>query len=572
MEKKNIAPNARPAAGMDADGNMQIRSTGKASRVPTDRSAPEKAPAARRPARRAARTAQNRQNGPVTPAGSRASATPANNDAVEYSFANSGLFNNGMLKDGSTDPTAVSEAHRARAEQGSTLPDTNTRIVPGTGRVRAHKPTPANSGARRPVGGTPGGAPTSDAKPMPPAQNAGTPRAAASFATKVTPAVPKKKSAPRDGSDRPRQTGGIAAMNSITRALIYIAGVILTSVLLSVVIISNCNDIFAFVKGDEQYTITIDVGTDLNRLADQLKAMGVIEHKNTFRFYIKYRHKDMDAYIPGTYTVSSSMSYDQIIAAITPREQRELITITVPEGYTVDQIIDLFVDKGVGTREGFEDVIQNGNFSKYWFVNELPANPDRYYRLEGYLFPDTYYFYTDMEEKTIIQKFLDNFESKYSEAIKVRAAALGFTTDQVVTLASILQAEGKERIISISDEDTGESASYLDYELISSVFHNRMNSGWKLQSDATTLFALTMDKTGMDEVTGSNKNYENPYNTYNIDGFPPGAICNPSRNALEAALYPASSPYYYFASDDKGNTYFAKTIEEHNENVAKIGQ
>lgn len=393
------------------------------------------------------------------------------------------------------------------------------------------------------------------------------------MSTRVTPKV---KAPRRERSGKGQGVGAlfgaIGALNSVTRALIYIACVILTSVVLSATIITNCNDIFAFVKPDRECEITIEPGTNLSALASQLKRAGIIEHKNTFRMYIQYRHKDSDAYTPGTYTVSSSMNYDQIIAAITPKAEREMVSITIPEGYTVTDIIDLLVEKKIGakhTREAYEEVIANGDFSDYWFVAELPSDPVRYYRLEGYLFPDTYYFYTDMTEKTVISKFLDNFDRKYSEKFRTAAQAKGYTTDQLVTLASIIQAEGKERIVTISNEGAnGEEdvTSTVDYGLISSVFHNRLSlkNPMRLQSDATTLFALKMDKTGQDKVTGENKYYNNPYNTYNINGLPPGAICNPGLNALSFALEPDNSPYYYFVADSKGNTHFSVTLDEHN--------
>lgn len=602
MENKDNNQNKRATTGIDADGNMQVRSSGRA---PIQRT-PARAPGAggmQKSAKKAPRRA------PAVK-GRQPQSAQKRDEGVEYSFANSALFNNGA-KPRSTDATAVSEARKARTD-GTPIQSTDTRVMPA-GSPRRPRPTdgtkvmPAVGGRtgerRRPTrpvkGSVAGGAPVSGGTGAEPAQTPASavnenpsrrPGGAAGgkaeggkarpdgSATRVTPAVRKKpeKETPMDIAAQgiSKVSGAISAMNSVTRALIYIACVMLVSVLLSVIIITNCNDIFAFVKSDEQYTITIESGTDLADLADQLKELGVIEHKNTFKIYIKYRGKESDAYTPGTYTVSPSMSYDQIISAITPKKERVSVSITVPEGYMTDQIIELFVSKGIGTREGFEDVIANADLSEYWFVNELPANADRYYRLEGYLFPDTYYFYTDMSELTIIKKFLDNFEKKFEEEYKQAAEGKGFTVDEIITLASIIQAEGKERIVSVPDEDGKSSSSYLDYELISSVFKNRLalRNPMKLQSDATTLFAFKMDKTGDEKVTGSNKYYENPYNTYNIDGLPPGAICNPGLNAISFALWSQSSEFYYFVSDEKGNTYFAEDLSQHEANVAMVGE
>ena len=597
--KENKQENIGASTRMDTDGNLQIRSSGKSTpavprKLPEKQTSAGKGGAKKEPCNRKSTRAvnipvagqksprrtpavQSVQRRPAVKAQPPRKSTPVHNDGVEYSFANSQLFNNGNAK---IDATAASAARTAQTDGISNMPsDGHTRIMPAQnpaagGAPRNHAAR-AGSAVRTDNGKGPNGLqkprpvraqkPEANGEGVVPRDAAVQPARKPSYATKVTPAVKA------DARIRPSKKAldTMSAMNSVSRAFIYIAAVLIISIIFSAVIITNANDIFAFVKSEEMYSITIEAGTDLNQLADQLKEMGIIKHKLTFKMYTKYRKNDSDAYIAGTYTVSPSMNYDQLIRAITPTVERETIAITIPEGFTVEDIIELFVSKGMGTKEGFVDVIQNYNFD-YWFVNELPENSERYYRLEGYLFPDTYYFYTNAEEVDIINKFLDNFDKKYTQEYKDRAKALGYTTDQLITLASIIQGEGKEKIISIENGD--EHASYVDYGLISSVFHNRMSIGMKLQSDATTLFALKMDKTGQDKVTGSNKNYNNPYNTYNIDKLPPGAICNPGQNAISFALWPDSSPYYYFVSDSEGVTHFAVTLEEHNALAAQYLQ
>ncbi|MCI8590017.1 MAG: endolytic transglycosylase MltG [Clostridiales bacterium] len=608
----NHQENKSARTKMDTEGNLQIRSSSK-------RDAPlagaKNIPGASQPRRpvKAARSVKGtpvkrtqdknniqkkaaalRKNPPSLPgAGANPARRPTENttgaEGVEYSFTNSQLFNNGHTKlegtalSAAKAETAAPQPQKERPQHGQTkvLPlskgpqnEAATRVTPaihmgrpitGKGPERkASMPLKAVSAVSHAGPKQEGGLSAKEARgPVKGSQ-------APSFATKVNrvvkaPRVPRK---PRRESDAEPPSG---AMNSISQAFIYIAAVMLASIVLSYIVITNANDIFAFVKSDEECTITIESGTDLNKLADQLKKAGIIEHKLTFKVYIKYRGKDSDAYTPGTYTVSPSMNYDQLISAITPKVQRETVVITVPEGYTVEEIINLFVEKGIGDREKFVDVIQNYNFD-YWFMKDIPSNPDRYYRLEGYLFPDTYYFYTDMSEVTIISKFLDNFDKKYKEEYKTRAAALNMTTDEVLTLASIIQAEGKEKIITLGEGS--DTKTYVDYGLISKVFANRQAINMRLQSDATTLFALKMDKTGEDKVTGSNKNYKNPYNTYEIDGLPPGAICNPGLNAVSFALWPdddaTTRQLYYFVSDAKGVTHFSKTLKEHEDLTARI--
>lgn len=583
------------------DGYMQIKSSGRATRPPVH--------AQRRITHTAQRGVPPEKKGTFKKTSERPTAPKKPPEkSVEYSFTNSGLFNNSEIAQNA----AIQERNMRRAElrarsaaqngakpnvNGITRPNApkhesaNPSVRPGNDeRMRPGVPDKRNSESTRII---PVQRPTSPAArlksgPVRPGENIREQGAAdknteTKTVEKVNMASSKKKikypPRPGDGSK-------YGTMNSISRAFVYIAAVLISSVIFSVIIITNANDIFAFVKSDEEMEITIEEGTDLNALAKQLKSMGVIKHKNTFKMYIKYRGKDSDSYTPGKYIVSPSLNYDQIISAITPATARESVVITIPEGFTVDDIIELFVSKFPDTtRQRFVEVIQNYDFDTYWFIKELPKNTDKIYRLEGYLFPDTYYFYTDMNEETIISKLLDNFEKKYTGEYRDRATELGYTTDQVVTLASIIQAEGKERIITVSDDDT--ERMYVDYELISSVFANRRVYGMKFQSDATTAYAvnMTLSHSGngnsydLNTYTApgeykisdyTNADYAHPYNTYYISSFPPGAICNPGLNAIAFALWFDKSSYLYFASDSSGNTYFSESLEEHRQIVAKL--
>ncbi len=592
------------------DGYMQIRSSGRAAKTPArapvsrtpeaNRAAmPEKKRTAVKPSQKPAAlkkpterpTAQKKPPQRPTP-------KKPPEKSVEYSFTNSGLFNNSEIAQNA----AIQERNLRRAQNGTKASDkTNgsgnadsvrqdrekqmrTTVVPAQRDIANTRTIPVP----RPGKGPGGTRPRTEVKAV---QGDAVKNAETKMVDKVNmgPSKKKIKYPPRPGEGNKYST-----MNSISRAFIYIAAVLVSSVILSMIIITNANDIFAFVKSDEQMEIKIEEGTDLNVLAKQLKSMGVIKHKNTFKMYIKYRGKDTvkydgensDTYIPGTYIVSPSMNYDQIIAAITPVTARESVVVTIPEGFTVDDIIELFVSKFPDTtRQHFVEVIQNYDFDTYWFIKELPKNTDKIYRLEGYLFPDTYYFYTDMTEETIISKLLDNFEKKYSSEYRARATELGYTTDQVVTLASIIQAEGKERIITVSSDDS--ERTYVDYELISGVFSNRMAYGMKFQSDATTAYAVDMTmahsangnsydlgtyvEPGEYKISDyTNANYEHPYNTYYVSSFPPGGICNPGLNAIAFALWFDRSSYLYFASDSSGNTYFSESLTEHNQIVATL--
>jgi len=254
------------------------------------------------------------------------------------------------------------------------------------------------------------------------------------------------------------------------------------------------------------------------------------------------------------------MNYDQLRATLKgPVKEREQILITIPEGYTVDQIIDLFVNKyHMGTREGFINAIENGNFDNYWFIAELEPKEGRKYRLEGYLYPDTYYFFTDWSEEQILRKLLNNFAAKFDIAYKERCKELGMTVDELITLASMIEAEGKFT---------------YEFGAISAVFHNRLKNpsvtGGKLESDATIQYVLPERH---EELTVDDLALDSPYNTYIYPGLPPGPITNPTLNAIHSAMYPDDVNYYYFVARPNGQNLFAVTYQEHLTNKQLVAQ
>ena len=355
-------------------------------------------------------------------------------------------------------------------------------------------------------------------------------------------------------------TPGGSTLPSVVKAVIYIVCVLVVSVFLSYFIISVGNDVFAFSKDDTVCSVQITEYMTLDDVAQLLHENGLIKHPKMFKFYMRLKKVQLD-FVPGTYEVSPQLNYEEFIDVFNNAEakrQRETLVITIPEGYTTDEIIDLLCAKGIGTREKYVDVINHFDFGdSYRFLNELPdpLPQGRIYRLDGYLFPDTYYFFQDASEADVIDKFLQNTAVKLTDDRFEKAQEEGFTMDQLITLASIIQAEGR----------------YVDeFEDISSVFHNRLADPVRypyLQSDATIQYVLperTVDLTESDLATDS------PYNTYLYPGLTPGAICNPGLNAIDAALYPNSTNYYYFVADAEGHSIFSRTDAEHNAAKRKI--
>ncbi|MBO4229845.1 MAG: endolytic transglycosylase MltG [Clostridia bacterium] len=361
----------------------------------------------------------------------------------------------------------------------------------------------------------------------------------------------RQKKDRKEAKETYESDSGSTTVTSLLKGIVYIVAVLVISAFLSWSIITIGNDIYAFVKSDATVKVVITEDMTVKDVAQMLYENGVIKFPTVYELYIRIKNRNTN-YLVGEYEVSPSMNYKQLNNTFTYVEStRQQVIITIPEGYTVDQIIDLFLSYGIGTREGFVDAINNYPFEGYRFLDELSAttlDPQRKYRLEGYLFPDTYYFFSDSTEAAVIYKMLDNFQRKVTDAHYDRAKTLGYTMDQIITLASMIQGEG---------------STLSDFENISSVFHNRLDHASiypKLQSDATLQYVM---KNRTADITAEDLVIDSKYNTYLYDGLPPSAVCNPSLDAIDCALYPAETKYYYFIADRSGVTHFSETLQEH---------
>jgi len=350
------------------------------------------------------------------------------------------------------------------------------------------------------------------------------------------------------------------AVRSITFTVAYIAVVLVAAVLLGSFIITAMNDVFAFSKDDTVVPFEIkDENITVDQLASRLHEAGIIEYPFLFKLYVAMKYEEGISVQAGTYEISASFNYDKLLNVIDPPPVRTTITLTFPEGITTDEIIEIFVSNGIGSPEGFRDTIENADF-EYWFLEDLQTTKDRYHRLDGYLYPDTYQFYSDSSEEQALKKMLSNFNKKFNKQYAERIKELGITVDQAVILASMIESEAVKN---------------SDYEYVSAVFHNRLAStefNGKLESDATIQYVLGHEYGGRhEELTAEDLLIDSPYNTRRYEGYPPGPICSPSLNSLKAAIYPnADCGFYYFVNDDEGSCLFAKTYEEHLANIKHV--
>ncbi|MBQ7921859.1 MAG: endolytic transglycosylase MltG [Clostridia bacterium] len=370
----------------------------------------------------------------------------------------------------------------------------------------------------------------------------------------------KEKTPKASHTSLPREKSGSGeggnTIVSVVKAVIYMIFVVVVSVFLAVAIILVGNDVFAFVKSDVAVNVKIPENATFDDITDILYENKIIAYPEIFRLYGKLKEED-GPYVAGDFLVSPMTNYGDLMDAFKPQPKSGTSRITIPEGYTTDEIIDLMVSYGIGTREGYEDVIQNYDFD-YWFLDELETagiSDDRIYRLDGYLFPDTYDFYNNSSEVTVLNKLLKRFDQLFTDEYREQCAVMGYSVDEVITLASLIEKEA------------GSAAEFFN---VSSVFHNRLKSPANfpcLESDATIAYAIHHE-TG-ERPKSINTSYETPYNTYLYKGLPPGPIANPSASAILAALSPAQTKYYFFVSDGS-ITYFSETKAQHDQYIADI--
>ena len=240
------------------------------------------------------------------------------------------------------------------------------------------------------------------------------------------------------------------------------------------------------------------------------------------------------------------------------------VTVTFPEGYTIVQIAQKLEQSKVCSAQAFLEACK-----KPAAGIELDNADDRVFLLEGYIFPDTYEFYLESDARAVVDKFIENYNSKITDEMKQRAKTLGYTMDQMMALASVIQKE--------CDADIDECAN------VSSVFHNRLKdpvSFPKLESDVTTFYVSQnlkdvigyQDGVALENQNDEVKKYMELYSTYYREGLPVGPICNPGIKAINAALHPADTNYVFFLTDKSGeHFYYASTIAEHNANGVKAG-
>ncbi len=333
--------------------------------------------------------------------------------------------------------------------------------------------------------------------------------------------------------------------------------VIVVSILLAVFILQTAKEIIGFDKPNTEIIVEIPNDSGTEKIAELLESEGIIDQPMLFRVYSKMKGAD-SFFIAGSHKLSPSMSYGDIIDELQSDaiNMREVADVTFPEGITLVDAAARLEEKGVCSAADFIDTFNSASFG-FDFEEQVRDSSLKYYKMEGYLFPDTYRFYLEEDPLIVSKKIYKNFDAKLTRDYLGRMEDMGMTLEETLTFASIVQAEA------------GDTANM---KRVASVFHNRLKNKDEfplLQSDPTSKYVREVICASGEYVS---ENMKTAYDTYKGAGLPPGPICNPGLDAINAVLYPADTDYYYFCSNlETGEFYYAKTLEEHEENLKLAG-
>jgi len=315
-------------------------------------------------------------------------------------------------------------------------------------------------------------------------------------------------------------------------------------------------------KNEDIVKFVVEQGDTYSNLASKLKENNLIKSELFYKVYIKIKNpKELQA---GKYPLSPSMSLKDIITTLETHAtyNPDAINITFPEGINMTRVAKIISESTNNTEESVFELLKDTDFldemiERYWFLSDDIKNPNIYYSLEGYLFPNTY----ELEDKDVSVRdifiIMLNDTKRQLEPYKADIEANKMSLHELLTLASIVELEAWNE---------------TDRQIVAGVFYNRIKSGWALGSCVTTYYASKVQM-GERDLKQSELNAFNSYNTRSskmAGKLPVGPICNPGLESIKAVLYPGSHNYYYFVSDKYKKLYFNETFAGHEKTIADL--
>ena len=377
-------------------------------------------------------------------------------------------------------------------------------------------------------------------------------------ARKQEPVLPRQT---HKGRPKRKKGEGLLGIPNILVTLVWLALIVVIGVTAGRMLWICAADVLAFGREDKQVTITIYEADTMEDITEKLHKNGLIRYKSLFNLYASISDAEEDIK-PGIYDLNTRYDYHALVNFMSPRSSREVITLTIPEGYTSKQIFALLEENRICTAVDAAAYAANGELNDYWFLEGVERGSENC--LEGYLFPDTYEFYKNSTPREALQRMLNNFEIKFDEEMRGQIETLNskltkdYTVREITIVASLIEKESAA---------PGESPN------IAGVIYNRLfnwgNNPSYLNIDASIVYALD----GKTDLTREDLQIDHPYNTYTNIGLTPGPISNPGLSSLKAALNPESHNYYYYVlNPSTGMHQFSTTYEEHSNYVRRFAE
>ena len=302
--------------------------------------------------------------------------------------------------------------------------------------------------------------------------------------------------------------------------------------------------VFMPVRIEEPKVVNIPLGTPVIKVASLLSKEGILRNPYSFlTIHVFYRKK----IISGEYEFTGVLSPFEVYKTLSEGRSK-LYRVTIPEGSDLLDIANILSEHGITDKDRFMALVFNPETSKRYGIN-LPT-------MEGFLFPDTYYFSRGTSPEKVVEVMYTNFLKK-TQALRKELRDRKLSLERWVIIASMIEKE---------------TALNHEKPLVSAVIYNRLKMGMKLQIDPTVIYAIKIMGNWDSKLNPSELKLNSFYNTYMFKGLPPTPICNPGLESLKAALYPADVDYLYFVADGKGGHIFSKTYREHLKNIRKISR
>ena len=387
--------------------------------------------------------------------------------------------------------------------------------------------------------------------------------------------VPTHERPVRKGRPRRKKGEGLFGIPDLLTTAVWLAVIVMVGVTLGRMLWVCAADVLAFGREDRPVTVTIYESDTIDDVTEKLFDANLIRYPGLFKLYAKFA-VDEGEIRPGIWDLNTRYDYHALVSMMSPSSSRSVVEIMIPEGSSCAQIFALLEENKVCTAQDLAAYAASGELDYYWFLEGVARGEEN--SLEGYLFPDTYQFYTNDSPRSVLQKMLDNFDNRFTDEMLQQLPVLN------ERISAMMRSDGRSQeyidahqltlkdVVIIASMIEKETASAEEGYTVSSVIYNRLfkwgGTPAYLNIDATMVYALG----GKTDLTAEDLRIEHPYNTYLNTGLTPGPISNPGLSSLKAALAPKDTNYYYYVLDPSaGEHHFSTTYEEHQAFIASMG-